>query len=156
MVRRSGLLVCLLQIQLSLAGDVRITQPEQAEEARWLASIGVTPPASPWPLAAPFALPFTSRSLVPPTAWYRERPPERVRTEEFREDVRLLQKIMETAYGGWDTAKKRGWNWDAFFQEWDASLASAPGELPLAEALAPGESSWSFNWTITPARSWGG
>ena len=92
--------------------------------------------ATPWPLADPFVEPFTRRSLVVPTAWYRSRP-QTLKADLFREDVRLLHKIMETAYAGWDTAKKRGWNWDAFFQDWEKSLAAHGSDaLSLDDAYA--------------------
>ena len=129
--------VVLLLSALAFAGDVRITPEEQKEEARWLASLGIRPPAMAWPLEDPFAMPFTRRSLIVPTAWYREKRPQSLRADLFREDIRLLHKIMETAYGGWETAQHRGWNWDAFFSQWDAQLAArGTDDLPIADAFA--------------------
>lgn len=100
--------------------------------------MGIKPPVSAWPLEDPFAAPFTRRSLVVPTAWYRQAELRTLRADLFREDIKLLHAVMETAYGGWDAAKRRGWNWDAFFAAWDATLAAkADAALPLAEAFAP-------------------
>jgi hypothetical protein len=133
---RASLVVFTLALTVA-ADDAKITPAEQAEEARWLASLGVKPPASPWPLEDPFAAPFTRRSLVVPTAWYRSRP-ETLRADLFREDVRLLHKVMEIAYGGWQMAQRRGWDWDAFFQGWDAALeARGSDPLSLSDAFAP-------------------
>jgi hypothetical protein len=137
-MRRLPFLLLLLSAAPAQAADPKVTPAEQAEEARWLQALGVKLPAPAWPLADPFALPFTRRSLVPPTAWYRDRPPQTLRADLFREDVKLLRKIMETAYGGWDSAKRRGWNWDAYFRDWDASLAAlGTQELTLPDAFAP-------------------
>jgi len=128
----------LLLSALAFAGDVRITPEDQKEEAQWLASLGIKPPATPWPLEDPFAMPFTRRSLIVPTAWYRQKRPQTLRADLFREDIKLLHKIMEIAYGGWETAQRRGWNWDAFFREWDAQLAARGNDdLPIADAFAP-------------------
>jgi hypothetical protein len=135
---RTTLLLLALCTALSFAADLKITPEERAEEARWLASLGVKTPASGWPLEEPFATPFTRRSLIVPTAWYRQPQPSIVRADLFREDVKLLHKIMETAYGGWEVARRRGWNWDRFFRDWDDALvARGSRELPVTEAFAP-------------------
>jgi hypothetical protein len=132
------LLVSVFLCAAAFGDSTKITPDEQKAESEWLASLGVKPPAVPWPLEDPFAQPFTRRSLIVPTAWYRQKPPATLRADLFREDVKLLRKIMETAYGGWDSAKQRGWNWDAFFGEWDAALAArGTDSLALADAFAP-------------------
>jgi len=121
-----------------LAADFTITPAERDEEARWLASLGLKPPTPVWLLENPFAIPFTRRSLIVPTAWYREKRPQKLRADLFREDIRLLHRIMETAYGGWESAKKRGWNWDEFFRKWDTDLAARGGaEIDIMDAFAP-------------------
>jgi Peptidase family S41 len=93
-----------------------------------------------WPLADPFAEPFTRRTLVVPTAWYRQffqNRPQTLRADQFREDIKLLHRVMTTVYGGWDSAQRLGWNWGAFFKDWDAALgARARDAIPLADAFA--------------------
>jgi hypothetical protein len=135
---RAALFVLLLSSAVSSAADVKITPAEQKEESAWLESLGVKPPAIAFPLEDPFAQPFTRRSLVVPTAWYRQKAPQTLRADLFREDVKLLHKIMQTAYGGWDSAQRRGWDWDAFFKDWDAALSARGSDvLSLTDAFAP-------------------
>ena len=117
-----------------------VSRAERQEEAAWLASLGIRAPAG-WPLSDPFSEPFTRRSLVAPTAWYRQffrNEPTTLRADLFREDVKLLHKTMATAYGGWESAERLGVNWDAFFKEWDAALAArGRDDVPLADIFAP-------------------
>jgi hypothetical protein len=48
--------------------------------------------------------------------------------------------VMEKAYGGWESAAKRGWDWNRWFSDWDRDLAAkGDAKLGLAEALAPFE-----------------
>jgi hypothetical protein len=134
MLRRT---LSILAMAATLAADVRVTPAEQEEEARWLTSLGVKPPATVWPAEDPFTEPFTRRSLVVPTAWYRQKQLQTLPADLFREDLKVLRKVMETAYGGWEAAQRRGWNWDAFFKDWDAALgAHGSEELPLVDAFA--------------------
>ncbi len=134
---RAAFIALLLQTLLSGTGG-KITPAEREEEARWLQSLGVQVPESGWPLENPFAQPWTRRSLVVPTAWYRQQPPEKVKADLFRADVKLLRQIMENVYGGWQTAERRGWKWNDFFSQWDADLAAhGAAEIPLPEAMAP-------------------
>jgi hypothetical protein len=119
------------------AADTRLTQADRDGEVQWLQSLGLKPPAAEWPLENPYAMPFTRRSLVVPTEWYRQKRPVTLRADLFREDIKLLRRVMETAYGGWEAARKRGWDWDAFFQAWDADLAGrGEAEIPIADAFA--------------------
>src|SRR5580704_11688530 len=111
---RTCLLALLLPLTLT-AADGKVTQAEQEAEAAWLKSLGVTAPVQAWPLEDPFTQPFMRRSLVVPTAWYRNRP-KTLKADLFRQDLPMLRTIMQTAYGGWDAAKQRGWDWDRFFQ----------------------------------------
>ncbi len=132
---RTCLLALLLPLTLT-AADGKVTQAEQEAETAWLKSLGVTAPVQAWPLEDPFTQPFTRRSLVVPTAWYRNRP-KTIKADLFRQDLPILHTVMQTAYGGWDAAKQRGWNWDKFFQDWDAALAArGTEELSLADAFA--------------------
>jgi len=119
------------------AADTRLTQADRDGEVQWLQSLGLKPPAAEWPLENPYAMPFTRRSLVVPTEWYRQKRPVTLRADLFREDIKLLRRVMETAYGGWEAARKRGWDWDAFFQAWDADLAGrGEAEIQIADAFA--------------------
>jgi hypothetical protein len=137
---RCALSLLVLAGLLASAGGPWVSPAEQQEEARWLESLGVKPPAG-WPLEDPFAEPFTRRSLVVPTAWYREffrNRPQTLPADRFREDLKLLHRIMATAYGGWDSAQRLGWKWDAFFRDWDTALAARGSEaIPVADAFAP-------------------
>jgi hypothetical protein len=125
---------------LAAADAPKVTPAEQQGEAQWLASLGIKPPPSAWPLPDPFAEPFTRRSLVVPTAWYRQffqNRPQALRADQFREDIKLLHRVMATVYGGWESAQRLGWNWDAFFKDWDAALgAHANNAIQPADAFA--------------------
>ena len=45
---------------------------------------------------------------------------------------------MQRAYGGWDSAAARGWNWAQWFAGWREQLAAkGPAEVPFDEAFAP-------------------
>jgi hypothetical protein len=135
---RCIILTALLLSAALTAADTKLTQADRDQEVRWLESLGLKPPAPAWPLEDPFAIPFTRRSLIVPTAWYRQKRPQTLRADLFREDIKLLRRIMQTAYGGWESAIRRGWNWDAFFQDWDTALAAAgESEIPIVDAFAP-------------------
>jgi len=134
---RAAFIALLLQSLLGGTGG-KITPAEREEEARWLQSLGVQVPEGGWPLENPFVQPWTRRSLIVPTAWYRQRAPEKVKADLFRADVKLLRQIMENVYGGWQTAERRGWKWGEFFDRWDADLAAqGSAEIALQEAMAP-------------------
>jgi Peptidase family S41 len=133
---RSTIYALLLFVVSLHAADNKLTQADRDGEVQWLQSLGLKVPAATWPLEDPYAMPFTRRSLIVPTAWYRQRQ-QQVRADLFREDIKLLRRIMETAYGGWEIARKRGWDWDAFFRDWDADLAArGEAEIPIADAFA--------------------
>lgn len=131
-------LILFLLVPLGASERGVVSNQERAEEAGWLQSVGIPVPQGGWPLEKPFEPPWSRRSLVVPLAWYRAQPPRNLRADLLREDLRLLRRIMENTYGGWQSAENRGWNWSKFFGDWDALLASrADAELPLAEAVAP-------------------
>jgi hypothetical protein len=136
---RATLSFLAIAATLAAGDDPKVTPAEQQEEAQFLASLGIKAPSA-WPLADPFAEPFTRRSLVVPTGWYRQffrNRPQTLRADQFREDIKLLHRVMATVYGGWDSAQRLGWNWDAFFKDWDAALgARASDAIPLADAFA--------------------
>jgi hypothetical protein len=49
MMSRTALALLILSSTLAVAAEVKITPAEREEEARWLRSLGVKPPASGWP-----------------------------------------------------------------------------------------------------------
>ena len=80
----------------------------------------------------PFAPPWTSHSLLMPAEWVTGGPTplarqllgsHRVRADLLRSDLDVLEPVMERAYGGWDSAASRGWNWTEWFSNWRQQLA---------------------------------
>ncbi len=120
------------------ADDLRLSPEERQGEVEWLASLGLKVPEGGLLLEQPFAPPFTARSFLAPTAWWRTPSPKEVSADRMRQDLPLLHTLMEKAYGGWANAEKRGWDWKGWFAEWDRELAAkGTAKLTLAEALAP-------------------
>jgi len=125
-----------------IADDITLTADEIAGEQAWFDSLGVK--GSPL-VEHPFSPPWSNRSFIVPTAWYRalivqwQGRPQTVSADRLRQDLPLLEMAMEKAYGGWDSAEKRGWNWQQWFADWDKRLAaeSKGKELPVREAMAP-------------------
>lgn len=109
---------------------MRLTQAERQGEVEWLTSLGLKVPEGGVLLEAPFAQPFSARSMLAPTSWWRETPPREIAADALRGDLPLLRIVMERAYGGWDSAQKRGWDWNRWFEEWDRDLA-AKGTVKL-------------------------
>ncbi len=118
--------------------EVRLSQQDRQGELDWLSTFGLKIPAGGPLLEDPFGEPFTRRSLLVPATWWRQGPQERVPAAQLRSDLPLLRAVMEKAYGGWESAEQRGWNWDAWFEGWDQHLAAAgDSEIALRDALAP-------------------
>lgn len=119
------------------ADEVRLSPEERQAEAAWLSSLGLKVREGGPLLERPFAPPFTNRSLLVPTAWWRQAPPREVAADALRLDLPLLRAVMQKAYGGWSSAEKRGWDWDGWFADWDRTLAArGSAKLGLREALA--------------------
>jgi hypothetical protein len=86
-----------------------------------------------------------------PAGWLREPGikrilgPRHVRADLLLADLDVLQPVMERAYGGWDSAAARGWNWNQWFADWRRMLA-AKGSARLAydEAFAPVDALMKF------------
>ena len=114
--------------------DPQIPLGDRESGAAWLASLGVKSPTGGLALENPWAQPFTRRSLVTPVDWFKRPAPERVSADALRKDLELLKAIMANTYGGWDTAKRLGLDWEIFFQDADAALAGK-GEIPTKEAF---------------------
>jgi hypothetical protein len=120
------------------ADDLHLTPEERQGEVEWLTSLGLKVPEGGPLLDAPFTPPFTPRSFLAPTSWWRQPQPRDVAANALRQDVALLRVVMEKAYGGWASAQKRGWDWKRWFEEWDQELAAkGTAKLALPDALAP-------------------
>ena len=103
----------------------------------WLSSLGLKVREGGPLLDRPFDPPFTNRSLLVPTAWWREAPLRDVAADALRLDLPLLRTVMQKAYGGWSSAEKRGWDWAGWFADWDRDLAAkGSARLSVREALA--------------------
>jgi C-terminal processing protease CtpA/Prc len=91
----------------------------------------------------PFQAPWTSHSLLIPSTWTEPGikalfGSRRVRADLLLADLDVLQPVMARAYGGWDGAVARGWNWDRWFGAWRSRLAAkGNSEISLDEAFAP-------------------
>jgi hypothetical protein len=125
------------------AGDGTVLSPaEIAQETAWLGSFGVngTPV-----IEHPFSVPLSHRSFVIPVSWYRtiadQRPELRrgeISADQLAADIPLLRMVMEKAYGGWEPAAKRGWNWSKWFDDWARQMADKKGQfVPMRTALSP-------------------
>jgi len=99
----------------------------------------------------PFEAPWTSHSLIVPWSWNHQ--PgirdllgwHRVRADLLLADLDVLQPVMERAYGGWDSAAARGWDWNKWFADWRARLAAkGKSELSFDEAFTPMDSLIAF------------
>lgn len=117
--------------------EITLPADDIAGEQAWLEALGVN--GSPL-IEHPFSHPWSNRSFIVPTAWYRavniDKPT--VSADKLRQDLPLLRMVMEKAYGGWESAANRGWNWSQWFVDWDKQLAESKAkELPVREALAP-------------------
>ena len=126
---------------LSVAADhYQVTQEDRQSEVEWLTSLGVQAPERGPVLSEPFAEPFTKRSFVVPASWWRTPQPRELQASMLRQDLALLHMVMEKAYGGWESAARRGWDWNRWFGDWDRDLAAkGDARLGLADALAPFE-----------------
>ena len=114
-----------------------------AEDAR-LKQFGLTIPDGSFLKEHPFEPPWTSHSLLVPSSWSNQPPikellgSHRVRANLLLSDLDVLEPVMERAYGGWDSAAARGWNWNQWFADWRKLLAArGTAELSYDEAFAP-------------------
>jgi hypothetical protein len=131
----AGLLV--LAAVHACAADVRLSQEDRQAEVEWLSSLGLKVREGGPLLERPFDPPFTNRSLLVPTAWWRDAPLREIAPDALRMDLPLLRTVMQKAYGGWSSAEKRGWNWDSWFADWDRDLAAkGSAKVSVREALA--------------------
>ena len=89
-------------------------------------------------LGHPYAAPYSNRSFVVPTSWYRDFNKDLpVPASALRADLPVLHFLLQKAYAGYQPAAARGWNWHTMFREWDAQLARAGSrKLSLKDAFA--------------------
>src|SRR4051794_30154323 len=119
------LAVFLLSALAALAADnTRVSPEERQAEVQWLASLGLKVPDGGPVLETPYAEPYTFRSFLAPSSWWRTPQPQEVSAADLRQDVVLLHALMQRAYGGWASAEARGWDWNRWFADWDRDLAS--------------------------------
>jgi hypothetical protein len=127
------------------ATPVSVPQAQiEAENARWT-GLGVKLPPGGIVLQHPYASPYSNRSFVVPTVWYsiftaemRKRKDVPVEAAALRQDLPVLEFLLQKAYAGYQPAAARGWNWNAMFREWNAQLAHSGNKtLPLRTAFAP-------------------
>lgn len=92
----------------------------------------------------PFAPPWTAHSLLVPPNWLGESRvrmmfgSHRVRADWLLSDLDVLEPVMQRAYGGWDSAALRGWNWNSWFDNWRKELHAKGSEaISWNEAFAP-------------------
>jgi hypothetical protein len=111
----------------------------------------------------PFQPPWTSHSLLIPSNWSepnikRLLSSPKVRADLLLADLDVLQPVMARAYGGWDSAAARGWNWSEWFGDWRKQLAArGNSEISLNEAFAPMDGLLAFqrdNHTQIPLNRW--
>lgn len=90
-------------------------------------------------LERPWDEPFTPRSLIVPQSWFTGHGKDTsVKASALLADLPILESIMSRAYGGWETASARGWNWEKWFADWRAVLAKqGDTELSLLDAFSP-------------------
>jgi hypothetical protein len=130
--RRVGWLSALLCILLPAlhADGLRLTEQDLQGDRVWLESFGLKGATV---LEYPVQLPLTRRSFIAPLSWYltlaQARPELRrkeISADALREDLPLLQLVMQKAYGGRDFAEKRGWKWSDWFEGWDTESPPLP------------------------------
>lgn len=119
-----------------------------ANRAYW-AKLGITRPKGGLVLEHPWSRPWSGRSLVVPIAWLKRSQqkllqhaksgkPTLVNAAALRADLPILHLVLEKDYSGWEVAAKKGWDWNQWFQRWNATLARVGDEsIPGREAFAP-------------------
>ena len=97
---------------MSMQTDAALTVPQadrEAETAR-LKALGADLSTGNPVLERPWDLPYTRRSFVVPESWFTTRLPDSVSADALGLDLPILEHLMERAYGGWDLARKQGWD----------------------------------------------
>jgi hypothetical protein len=134
------MILSLLALSLLAAPPDRVTlsADERSAEDERLRALGLTVPERGVLLERPFAPPFSNRSYVVPAKWFDTAAPKELKADDLLDDLPILRAVMERTYAGWDTAKKKGFDWDRWFANWRKMLEARKGTtLPLEEAFAP-------------------
>lgn len=134
---------------LSSGASTTVSPADRAAADAWWKHLGITPPKGGYVLEHPWSKPWSGRSLVVPATWFgqaydharqhvKNRTPLPVDAAALRADLPTLHMALEKNYSGWESAKKKGWNWNRWFKQWDAMLAGY-GErtIPDDKAFAP-------------------
>lgn len=146
-----AVLLLLIIVRLEVVGHrsspvpQTLTAAQIASEDAHLTQLGLTVRDGSFFTEHPFAPPWTSHSLLIPPNQAGAGPllkmlfgPRHVRADLLLADLDVLQPVMERAYGGWDTAAARGWDWDRWFSDWRKQLAAqGTTEISLSKAFAP-------------------
>lgn len=143
-VLAAGLAVLTL-LAAAPAASVRVPQAQIDEENAHWSALGIKLPPGGIVLVHPYAEPYSNRSFIVPSSWYRdfyrvlrEKKDVPVNAAALRQDLPVLKFLVEKAYSGYLPAKARGWNWNAMFRNWDARLAgSGDRTLSIKDAFAP-------------------
>jgi len=124
--------------------DAVVSSDERAAEDDRLRRLGFAVPDGGLLLERPFEPPWSSRSLLAPASWtpgglrgfFAHR--SGVRADLLLRDLDVLEAAMSRAYGGWDTAAARGWDWARWFADWRGHLrAAGTRRLSADDAFAP-------------------
>jgi Peptidase family S41 len=142
-LHRAFVIAAIVLGLLAAGGSQAVLVPRadiDAENAYYV-SLGLTLPKGGLVLPDPFDPPYSNRSFVVPRSWLNEgsaEPNPTVVASALRADLPTLRFIMQRTYSGWQTAADRGWDWDAWFRDWDRRLASSEDRaIPLRASLAP-------------------
>ena len=129
---------------------ITVSQAEITTEDMHLRQLGLILRDGSFLKEHPFGPPWTSHSLLIPSTWSEPGikallGPRHVRADLLLADLDVLEPVMERAYGGWDSAAARGWNWGHWFGDWRKQLAArGAAELSYNEAFAPMDALLAF------------
>lgn len=136
-----------LLASLGLAPTPKYSIPsvDRARESAIWKDLGLRLPEGGIVREYPYDEPYDNRSFVVPSSWYaafyrklRAHEDIRVAADDLRADLPELRFILQKAYSGYDTAARRGWDWNEMFRRWDSRLVAKRGTMmSLEDAFAP-------------------
>ncbi|HVH45160.1 MAG TPA: S41 family peptidase, partial [Labilithrix sp.] len=121
-VATSWVLENLDTARILAVADYVVSEQVRTQENARLSKLGLTVPPEGVVLAKPFAAPYSRRSFVVPGSWLVRRTPRVVYAPALRADLDAVEAVMARAYGGYDRAVKRGFDFKGWFARWRASL----------------------------------